>query len=66
MVSMKFIILVFEGAPAFVLLLGGLFLPETPNSQIERGRLDEGRAVLRKVRGVENVDNEFNEILVLP
>lgn len=36
---------------------------ETPNSLIERGRLEEGKAVLRKIRGTSNVDPEFEEIL---
>lgn len=33
------------GVPALVLTLGGVFLPETPNSLIERGYEAEGRAV---------------------
>ncbi|KAK9793166.1 hypothetical protein WJX73_001731, partial [Symbiochloris irregularis] len=34
--------------PGSILLLGGLFLPETPNSLIERGYNDKARAVLEK------------------
>ena len=41
---------------------GGLYLPDTPNSLIERGHEAEGRAVLERIRGVSNVDEEFNDI----
>ena len=44
-------------------LAGGLFLPETPNSLIERGHYGKGRAVLEKVRGTGDVDLEFNTIM---
>lgn len=39
--------------PALMLTIGAFFLPETPNSLIERARLEEGRRVLQKIRGVE-------------
>ena len=42
--------------PALMLLLGGLCLPESPNSLLERGRRDEALAVLRLMRGVRDVD----------
>jgi len=51
------------GVPAVLLTLGALFVTDTPNSLIERGRLEEGKTVLRKIRGVENVEPEFNEIV---
>ena len=34
------------GLPALVLTLGGLLLPETPNSLIERGFEEQGKQVL--------------------
>lgn len=43
------------GIPALVLLLGSLLLPETPNSLLERGHHEQGKAVLQKLRG-EDVD----------
>ncbi|KAF6164189.1 hypothetical protein GIB67_010159 [Kingdonia uniflora] len=49
--------------PATMMFIGGLFLPETPNSLVEQGRLDEGRKVLEKVRGTKNVDAEFADLL---
>lgn len=36
---------------------------DTPNSLIERGHLDEGKAVLKKIRGTENVEPEFLELV---
>ncbi|XP_052198652.1 sugar transport protein 14 isoform X2 [Diospyros lotus] len=49
--------------PATLMFVGGLFLPETPNSLVEQGRLEEGRRVLEKVRGTTNVDAEFADLL---
>ncbi|KAI7844485.1 hypothetical protein COHA_001944 [Chlorella ohadii] len=50
------------GVPACVLLLGGILLPESPNSLIERGHLDRGRQVLQRLRGTDNVHAEFADI----
>ncbi|XP_073012429.1 sugar transport protein MST4 [Typha latifolia] len=49
--------------PAVLLTVGALIVVDTPNSLIERGRLEEGKAVLRKIRGIDNIEPEFNEIL---
>ncbi|GLJ21728.1 hypothetical protein SUGI_0404980 [Cryptomeria japonica] len=51
------------GIPALLLTVGSLFIVETPNSLVERGQLEEGKAVLRKIRGTNNVDPEFNELV---
>lgn len=48
--------------PAVVVLLGGLFLPDTPNSLVARGREEEGKAVLQRIRGTEAVFVEFMDI----
>ncbi|KAL0345472.1 UNVERIFIED_CONTAM: Sugar transport protein 7 [Sesamum radiatum] len=50
-------------APAFLMSVGGVFLPETPNSLIERGLQRQGREVLEKIRGTKNVDAEFEDIV---
>ncbi|KAK6126936.1 hypothetical protein DH2020_039323 [Rehmannia glutinosa] len=50
-------------APAFLMTIGGTFLPETPNSLIERGSIQKGRKVLEKIRGTKNVDAEFEDIV---
>ncbi|KAL8047904.1 hypothetical protein ABFX02_07G030000 [Erythranthe guttata] len=51
------------GIPAGLLTIGALLVVETPNSLIERGRLDEGKAVLRRIRGTDNIEPEFNELV---
>jgi sugar porter (SP) family MFS transporter len=50
--------------PALLLTLGGLFCPETPNSLIERGKCEQGRQVLTKIRGTENVTAEYDDMIV--
>ncbi|CAL5221511.1 g3716 [Coccomyxa viridis] len=49
--------------PATVLLLGGIFLDDTPNSLCERGHPEKARHVLEKIRGTKDVDEEFQDIL---
>ncbi|EEF45377.1 sugar transport protein 8 [Ricinus communis] len=51
------------GVPALMLGLGSLLIVETPTSLVERNRIEEGRAVLKKIRGVDNVDLEFDSIV---
>lgn len=49
--------------PGTILLLGGLFLPDSPNSLIERGRFEEGKQVLQRIRGTQQVEEEYATIL---
>ncbi|KAK2439382.1 Sugar transport protein 14 [Trifolium repens] len=49
--------------PATVMFIGGLLCPETPNSLVEQGKMDEGRKVLERVRGTSNVDAEFEDLV---
>ncbi|KAK3138834.1 hypothetical protein QOZ80_5AG0373960 [Eleusine coracana subsp. coracana] len=51
------------GVPGALFTAGALLLVDTPNGLIERGRLEEAKAVLKKIRGNNNVDTEFNEIV---
>jgi MFS transporter, SP family, sugar:H+ symporter len=48
--------------PAVLIFVGGIFLPETPNSLVEQGRLDEARKILEKVRGTTNIEAEFEDL----
>ncbi|XP_052191046.1 sugar transport protein 8-like [Diospyros lotus] len=48
--------------PGFVLFCGSMILTETPASLVERGNEARGKAALKKIRGVEQVDAEFEEI----
>ncbi|PIA35422.1 hypothetical protein AQUCO_03500059v1 [Aquilegia coerulea] len=49
--------------PAFIMIVGALFLPDTPNSLIERGHQEKARKMLQKVRGTDNVDDEFQDLI---
>lgn len=50
--------------PAAMLTLGAIFVPETPNSLIERGKFDQGKVVLKKIRGTNNIDEEYDDIVI--
>lgn len=52
------------GFPAVLITIGGLILPDTPNSLVQRGHLERGRRVLQKIRGIDNVDVEFDDIVM--
>jgi hypothetical protein len=45
--------LALAAVPGFILFIGALCLPDTPNSLIERGKLERGEKVLQRVRGVK-------------
>ncbi|XP_068637575.1 sugar transport protein 14-like isoform X1 [Aristolochia californica] len=49
--------------PASLMFLGGLMVPETPNSLVEQGRLQEAEAVLKKIRGTDNIAAEFADLV---
>lgn len=51
------------GLPAGLLTLGALLVVETPNSLVERGLLDQGKSVLKRIRGTENVEPEFLDLV---
>ncbi|MQM19865.1 hypothetical protein Taro_052878 [Colocasia esculenta] len=51
------------GVPAGILCLGSLIITETPTSLIERQKLEEGKVTLKKIRGVEDVEEEFQELV---
>ncbi|KAK7837001.1 sugar transport protein 13 [Quercus suber] len=51
------------GIPASMLTIGSLIVTDTPNSLIERGHLNEGKSVLRRIRGIENVEPEYLELV---
>ncbi|KAG6537526.1 hypothetical protein ZIOFF_002620 [Zingiber officinale] len=51
------------GVPAIMLCFGSFIIAETPTSLIEREMLTEGLAMLKKIRGVDNVQAEYEELL---
>ncbi|CAL5345589.1 unnamed protein product [Camellia sinensis] len=54
--------LAIAGIPGLVLFFGSMILTETPASLIERGKDTKGKAALKKIRGVDNVDDEYEEV----
>ena len=48
--------------PALILLIGMLFMPETPRWLISNGREEEGRAVLARIEGYEGMENSYRTI----
>lgn len=56
--------LAMAAAPATILTLGALFLPETPNSLIQHGN-DHEKAIkmLQRVRGTTDVQAELNDLI---
>ncbi|KAG8370184.1 hypothetical protein BUALT_Bualt14G0090800 [Buddleja alternifolia] len=49
--------------PGSILFIGSLIITETPPSLIERGKQEQGKAALKKIRGVQEVDAEYNQIV---
>ncbi|XP_015945749.1 sugar transport protein 10-like isoform X1 [Arachis duranensis] len=49
--------------PAIILCLGAIFLDDTPNSMIERGKQEKARKMLQRIRGIDDVDEEFQELV---
>ncbi|KFM22529.1 H(+)/hexose cotransporter 3, partial [Auxenochlorella protothecoides] len=55
--------LALAAAFALVLGVGSIVLPESPNSLVERGQVEKGRAVLQRLRGVEDVEAELEDMI---
>lgn len=51
------------GVPASILCIGSFIITETPTSLIEREKHDRGLAMLKKIRGTENVKAEYDKIV---
>ncbi|KAF3336687.1 sugar transport protein 8-like protein [Carex littledalei] len=52
------------GIPAALLFVGSLLITETPTSLIERQKLTEGLNTLKKIRGIDNVTAEYEELVL--
>ena len=55
--------LALAAVPAIMLTIGSIFLPDTPNSILERGHTEKARRMLQKIRGTDNVDEEFQDLM---
>ncbi|GJN25233.1 hypothetical protein PR202_gb13033 [Eleusine coracana subsp. coracana] len=51
--------------PAMIMVGGSIFLPDTPNLLVARGKDDKDRAMLRRIRGTDDVGLEFDDLFVL-
>ncbi|KAJ4954467.1 hypothetical protein NE237_011250 [Protea cynaroides] len=51
------------GIPAAIIAIGSYFLPDTPNSLIERNLKEEAREKLRRIRGTDDVEEEFHDLV---
>ncbi|KAJ4763587.1 Sugar carrier protein C [Rhynchospora pubera] len=51
------------GVPAIMITVGSLFLPDTPNSLIERGHPHEAKEMLKRIRGTEDVGAEYEDLV---
>ncbi|KAK4380515.1 hypothetical protein RND71_002377 [Anisodus tanguticus] len=56
--------LVLAVVPAIIMTVGAIFLPDTPNSLIDRGQKEKAKTMLQKIRGSNNVDNEFEDLII--
>lgn len=54
--------LAIAGLPAVFLLIGSIVITETPTSLVERGQEKKGKETLTRIRGLDTVDAEFEEI----
>ncbi|KAL9258439.1 Sugar transport protein 10-like protein [Drosera capensis] len=49
--------------PSLIMLIGGCFISDSPNSLVERGKLEEARQVLVRIRGRDEVEEEITELV---
>ncbi|KAL5209502.1 hypothetical protein ABZP36_005125 [Zizania latifolia] len=49
--------------PACIIAVGSLFLPDTPNSLISRGLHEQARRVLRRIRGTDDIADEYDDLV---
>uniref|UniRef100_A0A7N0RF33 Major facilitator superfamily (MFS) profile domain-containing protein n=1 Tax=Kalanchoe fedtschenkoi TaxID=63787 RepID=A0A7N0RF33_KALFE len=49
--------------PALIITIGSIVLPDTPNSLIERGKHNRAKKQLKRVRGVKDVEEEFQDLV---
>ena len=51
-----------SAVPAFLLGIGMIFMPESPRLLVSHSLIDRARAVLRKIRGTDNIEAELQDI----
>ncbi|VDI17127.1 MFS transporter, SP family, solute carrier family 2 (myo-inositol transporter), member 13 [Mytilus galloprovincialis] len=50
------------GVPSIIQFVGFFFLPESPRYLVNKGKVEEARKILEKLRDSSNVDNEMRDI----
>ncbi|VVA22217.1 PREDICTED: sugar [Prunus dulcis] len=55
--------LALAAVPSLILTVAAIFLPDTPNSILERGHPEKAKKMLKKIRGTDDVDEEFQDLL---
>ncbi|XVE49551.1 hypothetical protein DITRI_Ditri01bG0091300 [Diplodiscus trichospermus] len=53
------------GIPALIMTIGAFFIPDTPSSLIQRGKVNEARRSLQRVRGSDSseIESELNQLI---
>ncbi|KAL3147178.1 species-specific tRNA processing, variant 3 [Trebouxia sp. C0010 RCD-2024] len=51
-----------SAVPGFIVFLGGLVMPESPTSLIERGHYEKARRVLTRIRGTSDIEEELEDM----
>ncbi|KAF6172919.1 hypothetical protein GIB67_035473 [Kingdonia uniflora] len=54
--------LALAAVPALIVMLGASFLPDTPNYLIDSNKHKEAKVVLKRIRGTDDIDEEYNDI----
>ncbi|XP_022725049.1 sugar transport protein 10-like [Durio zibethinus] len=55
--------LALESVPAIMVAIGAVLLPDTPTSMIERGYIKQAKLMLQRIRGTQDVNDEFNDLV---
>ncbi|RRT56505.1 hypothetical protein B296_00027070 [Ensete ventricosum] len=55
--------LALAAVPAAIITVGSVFLPDTPNSLIERGYPEEAQRMLRRIRGTDDIHDEYGDLV---
>ncbi|ONK61235.1 uncharacterized protein A4U43_C08F27610 [Asparagus officinalis] len=56
--------LALAAVPASIITVGALILPDTPNSLIDRGHQEKARDMLKKIRGTNDIEEEYKDLVV--
>ncbi|KAI3901509.1 hypothetical protein MKX01_004225 [Papaver californicum] len=52
-----------SGVPAIIMTVGAIFLPDTPNSIMDRNKPEEAKKQLQRVRGPVDITEEYNDLV---